>query len=111
MSTDRDLPHSVRVIQLGDATVRIEPTAGYVETDPVTGFVRTHLREAPTLANMARALMAHAQAVLDELEGLSEAEFVAVCDAYVPLSKRVAALPGRVTWATPGGLALREPED
>ena len=41
------VPHSVRVVMIGDATLRIEPTADHVKTDPVTGFIRTYLREAP----------------------------------------------------------------
>ena len=43
---------------------------------PKPGFVRTSLQGAPTAVNMARALMLHAMAVLDEAESLSEAEFV-----------------------------------
>ena len=47
----------------------------------MTGFIRIQLREAPTRVKMVRSLMAHAMAVRDELEGLSEQEFVAACDA------------------------------
>ena len=102
MSADHDLPHSVRVIKIDDyCTVTIEPSVGYVETQPVTGFIRTQLREPPTRVNMARALMLHALAVLDEAESLSEAEFVEVCAAYTPLAKKVCALPGRVDWHGP----------
>ena len=75
---------------------------------PPAGFVRTVCRETPTRVNMARALMAHAVALLDEIEGLSEVEFVAVCENYVLLSKKVVALPGRVAWVSSG--ARQEPE-
>jgi hypothetical protein len=112
MSTDKHLPHTRRVIKLDNGiTVEIEPNVGYYETRPVTGFIRTQLRDAPTRVNMARALMAHAMAVLDEVEGLTEAEFVAVCDAYVPLVKKMVALPARVAWTGPGGMAVRKPGD
>ena len=66
---------------------------------PPEGFVRTVCRETPTRVNMAQALMMHALALLDEIEGLSEVEFVAVCEAYVPLAKKVTALPCRVAWS------------
>lgn len=112
MSADPDLPHSRRVIDLGDGCiVTIEPCVGYVETRPVTGFIRTQLREAPTRVNMARALMGHALAVLDELDPLlSPAEFSAVHAASVPLVDRLIALTERVDWQGPGGVVVREPE-
>ena len=73
------------------------------------GFIRTSLPGAPMAVNMARALMLHAMAVLDEMESLSEAEFVEVCAAFVPLLKKVHALPGRVDWHGPDEMALQEP--
>lgn len=88
--------------------MRIEPAAGFLETAPETGFIRTTLRQAPTHVNMARALMGHALAVVDELESLTEAEFVELCAAFVPLSKKMASVPARVAWNRP---AQHEPED
>ena len=101
-ATDPDLPHTRRTIRISDeCTVTIEPNVGYYETRPVTGFIRTQLREAPTRVNMIRALMLHAFAVLDEVESLTEAELLAVAEAYVPLTRKVCALPARKP-STPG---------
>ena len=43
-------------------------------TQPEPGFIRTSVQGAPAAVNMARALMLHAMAVLDEVESLTEAE-------------------------------------
>lgn len=112
MSTDdNDLPHSVRTYQIGEATVTIEPCVGYLETRPVTGFIRSHLRgEAPTLVNMARALMGHAVAVLDEVQEVSPEEYIAIQAASALLFDKLGALNGQIAWPQPSEVVQRKPE-